>query len=114
MYLPKNGDQIPSAAGTVSSTGSSAASPRVFVARSAVSAGKRERLVAGARERLHAQGVERTTLADVAQAAGVPVGNVYYYFKTKDELVQAVVDSRIEDLHAALQGLERHRTPKAR
>jgi TetR/AcrR family transcriptional regulator, transcriptional repressor for nem operon len=32
-----------------------------------------------------AKGVERTTLADVAQAADVPVGNVYYYFKTKDE-----------------------------
>jgi TetR/AcrR family transcriptional regulator, transcriptional repressor for nem operon len=76
--------------------------------------GKRERLVAGARDVLHAQGVERTTLADIAEAAAVPVGNVYYYFKTKDELVDAVVASRVEDMHVALESLERHRTPKAR
>ena len=37
------------------------------------------------------QGIEKTTLADIAQAADVPVGNIYYYFKTKDELVRAVV-----------------------
>jgi AcrR family transcriptional regulator len=35
--------------------------------------------------------VERTTIADIAHAADVPVGNVYYYFKTKDELVQAAL-----------------------
>ncbi|MBO0730160.1 MAG: helix-turn-helix transcriptional regulator, partial [Acidimicrobiaceae bacterium] len=50
-------------------------------------AGKRERLVAAARDVCHRQGVEKTTLADIAEAADVPVGNVYYYFKTKDDLV---------------------------
>ena len=53
--------------------------------------GKRERLVAGAREVMHRQGVENTTIADVAGAADVPVGNVYYYFKTKDELIDAAI-----------------------
>ena len=80
----------------------------------AVPAGKRERLVAGAREVLYAQGVERTTLADIAEAADVPVGNVYYYFKTKDELVDAVVASRLAETQAALATLDRHRMPKAR
>ena len=68
----------------------------------------------GAREVLHAQGVERTTLADIAEAADVPVGNVYYYFKTKDALVEAVVASRVADARAALEALDRHRTPKTR
>ena len=63
---------------------------------------------------LHEQGVEKTTIADVAAAADVPVGNVYYYFKTKDELVEAVVDRHVEDLRAMLASLERHRTPQAR
>ena len=76
--------------------------------------GKRERLVEGAREVLHAQGVDGTTLADIAQAAEVPLGNVYYYFKTKDELVDAVVASRVQDVRDAFQELEQHRTPKAR
>lgn len=45
---------------------------------------------------LHKQGVERTTIADIAAAADVPVGNVYYYFKTKDELVQAALTTHSE------------------
>ncbi|MEV0528898.1 TetR/AcrR family transcriptional regulator [Streptomyces sp. NPDC050439] len=54
-------------------------------------ADKRRRLATEAARVLHEQGVERTTLADIARAADVPVGNVYYYFKTKDELVLAAL-----------------------
>jgi TetR/AcrR family transcriptional regulator, transcriptional repressor for nem operon len=75
---------------------------------------KRERLIDGARAIIHAQGVEGTTLADIAQAAEVPLGNVYYYFKTKDELIEAVIASRRQDVQDALEALESHRTPKAR
>jgi AcrR family transcriptional regulator len=75
---------------------------------------KRERLVTGARRVIHEQGVEKTTIADVARAADVPVGNVYYYFKTKDQIVAAAIDGQAQEIHAVLQSLERHRTPKAR
>jgi AcrR family transcriptional regulator len=63
---------------------------------------------------LHAQGVESTTLADIAHAADVPVGNVYYYFKTKDDLVQAAITAHADDIATTLAALDRHRTPKAR
>ena len=63
---------------------------------------------------LHEQGVEKTTIADIATAADVPVGNVYYYFKTKDEIVNAVLDCHTSDIRAMLASLERHRTPQAR
>ena len=76
--------------------------------------GKRERLVAGAREVIHRQGVEKTTIAEIAQAADVPVGNVYYYFKTKDELVGAAINSYALEAQALLDSLDRHRTPEAR
>jgi TetR/AcrR family transcriptional repressor of nem operon len=76
--------------------------------------GKRERLVEGARALVHEQGVQRTTLAEVAERADVPAGNVYYYFKTKDELVGAVVDSYVQQARGLLVGLERHRSPQAR
>src|SRR5579859_5042167 len=76
--------------------------------------GKRDRLIAGAREVIHQQGVEKTTIADIARAADVPVGNVYYYFKTKDELVEAAIDSHLQDIRSMLRALERHRTPQAR
>jgi TetR/AcrR family transcriptional regulator, transcriptional repressor for nem operon len=75
---------------------------------------KRERLVAGARRLMHEQGVEKTTLAEIAQASDVPAGNVYYSFKTKDELVAAAIAAHVRDIESALASLERHRTPKAR
>jgi AcrR family transcriptional regulator len=71
-------------------------------------------LISGARAVIHHHGVEKTTLADIAEAAEVPVGNVYYYFKTKDELVQAAIAAQAEEIIAALAALEHHRTPKAR
>ncbi len=75
---------------------------------------KRERLTESARQVLHRQGVESTTLADIAGAADVPVGNVYYYFKPKDELVEAAIAAHAEEIATRLAALEKHRTPKAR
>jgi TetR/AcrR family transcriptional regulator, transcriptional repressor for nem operon len=77
--------------------------------------GKRERLVNAAQELVYRQGVARTTLADIASAADVPVGNVYYYFKTKDDIVGAVVQTQVQQIESTLAELERrHRSPKAR
>lgn len=71
--------------------------------------------MAAARELVYRRGVARTSLADIAQAADVPVGNVYYYFKTKDDIIAAVVHTYEDQLRLTLAELERrHRTPKAR
>jgi AcrR family transcriptional regulator len=69
-------------------------------------AGKRERLVAAAAQVLHQQGVEATTLADIAGAAGIPLGNVYYYFKTKNDIITAVIEAHAGTLRSVLTGLE--------
>ena len=76
--------------------------------------GKRDRLVQSAAALFHQQGVHRTTLAEVAERADVPAGNVYYYFKTKDELVGAVLDSYLDEAARLIQSFERGRTPQAR
>ncbi len=77
--------------------------------------GKRQRLIAAASQLLHQQGAEKTTLADIAQAADVPVGNVYYYFKTKDDIIAAVVEAHVEQSKAALASIDSsHRSPKSR
>ena len=77
--------------------------------------GKRQRLIAAASQLLHQQGVEKTTLAEIAQAADVPAGNVYYYFKTKDDIVAAVIEAHVEQARAALAAIDsRHRSPKSR
>jgi AcrR family transcriptional regulator len=77
--------------------------------------GKRERLIAAAMQLVHQQGIERTTLGDIAKAAGVPAGNVYYYFKTKDEVIAAVIEAHAQQIKTTLAVIDaRHRSPKSR
>jgi TetR/AcrR family transcriptional regulator, transcriptional repressor for nem operon len=77
--------------------------------------GKRERLVAAATQLLHQHGIERTTLADIATAADVPAGNVYYYFKTKDEVIAAVIEAHTQQIETTLAFIDtHHRSPKGR
>ncbi len=77
--------------------------------------GKRDRLVAAAARLLHEQGIERTTLADIAKSADVPAGNVYYYFKTKDEVIAAVVHAHAHQVRTTLAAIDaRHRSPRSR
>jgi AcrR family transcriptional regulator len=77
--------------------------------------GKRDRLIAAAIQLMYQQGVEATTLADIAQAAGIPVGNVYYYFKAKNDIIAAVIDAHLRDIQAMLGAIETaHPTPAGR
>src|SRR3981081_1594811 len=76
---------------------------------------KRERLIDAGCELMYRQGVETTTLADIAHAADVPLGNVYYYFKTKDEIVSAVIEAHVPEIEKTIASLDRrHRPPKGR
>lgn len=76
--------------------------------------GKRERLIDAAVRVFYEQGVEKTTIAHIARAADVPVGNVYYYFKTKDELVRAAIGAHAQRLDGLVAELEALETPQAR
>src|ERR1700758_270382 len=78
-------------------------------------ASRRERLIAAASDLLYSRGIARTTLAEIAEAADVPLGNMYYYFKTKDDIVAAVVEARSDEIRSATAALQRrHGSPKAR
>jgi TetR/AcrR family transcriptional repressor of nem operon len=77
--------------------------------------GKRERLTAAAMQLVHQHGIERTTLADIAKAADVPAGNVYYYFKTKDDVIAAVIEAHAQQIKTTLAFIDaHHRSPKTR
>lgn len=76
------------------------------------SGGKRERLITAARRLFHEHGVEKTTLADIAAAAGVPPGNVFYYFKTKDAIVAAVIEAYRETQAALCLSVEHYPSPQ--
>ncbi|MFF4948071.1 TetR/AcrR family transcriptional regulator [Streptomyces chattanoogensis] len=70
--------------------------------------------MAAAAQVVHQQGVERTTIADIARAADVQVGNVYYYFKTKDELVAAALAEHARRLETITGKLDRLPDPRER
>jgi TetR/AcrR family transcriptional regulator, transcriptional repressor for nem operon len=75
---------------------------------------KRARLVETAARLTHEQGFNRTSLADIAEHSGVPLGNVYYYFKTKDALGEALVE-RLRDRYDAMRaGWEEEADPRER
>ena len=73
---------------------------------------KRERLIDAANVLIHRQGFYKTTLADIAKESDVPLGNVYYYFKTKEEICDAVIEERKKKLTNTLEGCCKTRDPK--
>ena len=77
-------------------------------------ADKRARLIETAMKLAHKHGFRETSLANIAEAAHVPVGNVYYYFKTKEELGDAVVERRLAEFRAFREELDRLSSPKER
>ena len=67
---------------------------------------KRIRLVEAADKLFYEQGVNVTTLANIATLAEVPLGNVYYYFKSKESIILAVIERRRQALQAQFQEWE--------
>lgn len=51
----------------------------------------RRAIIVGAAELFSRQGIEQTTIDDIASAAGVSVGTVYFHFASKDGVVLALV-----------------------
>lgn len=75
---------------------------------------KRQRLVKAGRRLIHSKGFSATTLSDIAHASGVPLGNVYYYFRTKEELLDAVVQEQEGEFRTRVARFEKAATPQAR
>jgi AcrR family transcriptional regulator len=75
---------------------------------------KRDRLVEAAKETFYHQGVARTTLADIAEQADIPLGNVYYHFRTKEALIEAVIQAHLQTLQAFLARLALNSDPRQR
>jgi TetR/AcrR family transcriptional repressor of nem operon len=51
----------------------------------------RTRLLQAAEKAAYLYGFGSTSIADIAKEASVPLGNVYYYFKNKDEIGGALL-----------------------
>jgi AcrR family transcriptional regulator len=86
------------------------APPREVTKKPRKSEQTRAKILEAALERFRERGYEETTMRGIAEAAGVAVGNAYYYFKSKEHLIQAFYErTHDEHLAASREVLDRER-----
>ncbi len=56
----------------------------------------RQQIIQAADTLFYQHGYNQTSFQDISDATGIPRGNFYYYFKTKDDILEAVVQVRSE------------------
>ncbi|MHC5705764.1 TetR/AcrR family transcriptional regulator [Streptomyces tirandamycinicus] len=66
----------------------------------------REQIVAAADRLFYHRGYEHTSFADIAGAVGLSRGNFYYHFKSKDAILDAVIEVRLADTRRTLEQWE--------
>jgi AcrR family transcriptional regulator len=62
----------------------------------------KQRIVHAANQLFYRKGFNRTSFSDVVAEADVPRGNIYYYFKSKEEILQAVIRYRLDTISGML------------
>ena len=67
----------------------------------------RERIIEAANHLIYTQGYNRTSFADVAAAVGITKGNLHYHFRSKEELLDAVIAYRMNVITAHIEDWER-------
>ena len=63
---------------------------------------QQQRIVNEADRLFYQGGYENTSFATIADAVGISRGNFYYHFKSKDEILGAVIEHRIRDIQQML------------
>ena len=75
----------------------------------------RSRIVEAADQLFYKRGYNQTSFSDIAEVTGIPRGNFSYYFKTKDDILAAVVEARVKHYHEALVSCDNaHDDPRER
>jgi len=75
----------------------------------------RENIVEAADDLFYRQGYEHTSFSDIADVLRISRGNFYYHFKTKDEILDAVIEARLAGTRAMLERWETEgKTPAER
>lgn len=64
---------------------------------------RRLEIVKAARELFQIKDYEETTMQDVMEKVGIAKGTIYHYFKSKQELLEAVIDDMVAESLEAMQ-----------
>lgn len=65
--------------------------------------GKRNQLLLSAKQLFARQGFHNTSISDLTRETGLPVGTVYTYFASKDDIMVSIIETGWQDLLARLQ-----------
>lgn len=63
----------------------------------------RDQIVEAADQLFYRQGYEHTSFSDIADVVQISRGNFYYHFKTKDEILDAVINARLANTQSMLE-----------
>ncbi|MGQ0501857.1 MAG: TetR/AcrR family transcriptional regulator [Panacagrimonas sp.] len=63
----------------------------------------RELILSVSARLFRAQGYSATTLRQIAKAAKIKAGSIYYHFESKDEVLQEILDTGVNDVREAAQ-----------
>ena len=66
----------------------------------------RDRIIETADRLFYQQGFEATSFANIASAVGISRGNFYHHFKTKDDILDAVINQRLANTEQMLDHWE--------
>jgi TetR/AcrR family transcriptional repressor of nem operon len=66
----------------------------------------RDHIIAAADQLFYRQGYEQTSFSDIADSVQISRGNFYYHFKTKDEILDAVINLRLANTSKMLEQWE--------
>jgi AcrR family transcriptional regulator len=66
----------------------------------------RDHIVEAADRLFYRQGYEHTSFSDIADVVRISRGNFYFHFKTKDEILDAVINVRLADTRKMLERWE--------
>lgn len=63
----------------------------------------REKIIATADDLFYQNGYNNTSFSDISEAVGISRGNFYHHFKTKDDILAAVIEHRKSTINDMLQ-----------
>ena len=66
---------------------------------------RKAEIIAASRELFEKYGVENTKVSQIVKKVGVAQGLFYYYFRSKDEVIAAVIEAVLSEIEEVIEGI---------
>lgn len=69
---------------------------------------RKAEIILSARRLFQTRDYEKTTMQDVMNELGIAKGTIYYYFKSKEDLLDAVIDQMADEAYEKMEHVVKH------